>query len=180
MAFSILLEIGLIVSIAGIIALSLFILYLVDKLQTKVNSLERISKEMSNLKDEVSTLLAEKSKSESLGQASSSLHGEITGIPNGRGKEIPAIQKLVADIQTLDQKIETLTNQIQSNSYKTNDLRSDIQETRKAIENLTKTVADSSQKLNVHQTDLSKLDRKLKELEETITTIIRNSLQAKP
>ena len=59
MAFSILLEIGLIVSIAGIIALSLFILYLVDKLQTKVNSLERISKEMSVLKGEVSALLAD-------------------------------------------------------------------------------------------------------------------------
>ena len=135
MAFSILLENGLIVSIAGIIALSLFILYLVDKLQTKVNSLERISKEMGVLKDEVSALLADKSKSNSLGQASSILDGESTEIPNGKVREIPTIQTLETGIQTIRDKIEALTNQIQSNSYKTNELNIDLQETNKVMEN---------------------------------------------
>lgn len=179
MALPIILEVALIVSIAGLIALSLFILYLLDKLQTRVNSLEHISNEMKVLKDEVSALAAEKSQAKTSGMTSGA-NESIMGIPNGHGSEKSMIERLGANIQTANQRIEELAEKIRTNNSKTDELNHLILETRNALDDLSKRVSGTRERFDILQADISKLATKLEQIEDAMTAIVRKSLQSKP
>ena len=180
MAFPLILEIGIVVSIAGIIALSLYILYSLDRLQTRVDSLEGILADMKGMKKEMSALLAQKDQSKASDHEPPGLDDGVLRIPNRNEKEISRIEKIETDLQTSNRKLEALADEKQSSSFRTNDRSNDMAETNRAMNNLAKKVSETNDRVDILQNDISKLEKKIQEIEEMITSMVRRAIQSKP
>ena len=109
MAFPTGLEVALVTSIAGIIALSLFTLYLLDKLQTRIESLEGVVKEIRVTEEKLSGLFEERTLSS--GQGETGLGGGTTISPGGEEKGASMIENLESKLLTSNQRLEVLTDE---------------------------------------------------------------------
>ncbi|MDG6994328.1 MAG: hypothetical protein JRN52_00275 [Nitrososphaerota archaeon] len=177
MAFSTVLGISLVISIAGLIGLSLYTLYMVDKLMTRIESVEARLTEKSPTEEKSSKLLEGKQEQgvEAVGQTGPKV--EMAVSPAGEGKEASKLESLETTMGAISQRLQVLADEIEANSARTNVLSNDLQATNRALDNLARGVSETNERLDILQRDISKLVLQLEEIEDTITALVKRSLQ---
>lgn len=143
------LQVGLIISIAGITAIILFSLYLLDQLTSKVKSVE--------------ASLKENEAREKFPQSAIEARDH-------------ALVELEARIQDSYKSMKEL---VENNSMKTNDLRDSVNASSQSIEKVSNSILDSKQNAEVLKGEVSKLARKYDEVEQMLTDIVKRSLQSR-
>ena len=176
MAFPNVLEIGLIMSIAAIMAVGLFTLYLLDRVQTRVESVEVLLNETRVTEDRMASSW-QKRPSEFTSQGETSQDG-TTALLSAEMQSI--FSSLERNLLASDQRLKVLIGEIETSNVRANTLSNDLQAANRVLESLAKRVSETNDRLDALQGDVSKLARRLEEIEETITTIVRRSLQLKP
>ena len=144
------LQIGLVVSISGIIAISLFTLYLLDQLGVKVKSIETILKEMKQA--ETQRLLPSE----------------------------PAVtQQSLQDLENkLEQSNQSLKEQVEGIAGKTSSLGEELAGLNENNRAMTDSIAENKGADESLRTEVSAIMKKYDELEKLLTEMVRRSLRA--
>lgn len=145
------LQIGLIVSISGIVAISLFTLYLVDKLDSKVRFIETAWKEYGSRETQ------DRTTSES----------KITY------QALEDLQRKIAE------GLQSLTNQVEDVAAKTESLHEELAGLNKNVVALTNSTSDGKSTAQSLRTEISSIERKYDEVEKLLTEIVRKLLQSR-
>jgi peptidoglycan hydrolase CwlO-like protein len=153
------LEIGLVASITGITAVSIFTLYLQDRLTGKVERLELTSlsvdaQKMSTSKANVKTEVAPQIK-------------EVS-VPKEKAEE-----SSVAELQTLAKGVVEITSKIDS-------LLRDFSDTKRRLKEADNNVALTNVRLGSLELQLSETRKRINEAEDTFSNIVKNILERNP
>jgi chromosome segregation ATPase len=144
------LEIGLVASITGMTAVSLFTLYLQDRLMNRVEHLERSTKPEQKL--EVKEIIPETSKVEPAAQAT------------------PVEAKVEQEAKP-SVSLEDVFMELAQRNQKMTELGIEIRVANKKLDDFEKNIALNDMRLNVFEDELSKLVKRLGETEDTVNAI---------
>lgn len=146
------LQVGLVVSISGIVAISLFTLYLLDQLGVKVRSFE------TRLKEWKST--------------------EVQ--PKGQPSEPEVSLEVLGDIQRkVEQSQQSLGEQIEEIAAKTNSLGEELAGLVQTIRVLTDSLSENKGTTQSLRTEISSVRKKYDEIENMLTEMVRKSLRSR-
>ena len=144
------LQIGLIVSISGIVAISLFTLYLLDKLEGRVRFIETAWKEYGSRETHTTTM-----------------ESKIT-------------YQTLEDIQRkIEQTHQSLKDQVEAVAVKTDSLREELAGLNKNIVALSDSTSDDKVTAESLREEISSIERKYDEMEKLLTEIVRKLLQSR-
>ncbi len=144
------LQIGLIVSISGIVAISLFTLYLLDKLEGRVRFIETAWKEYGSRETHTTTM-----------------ESKIT-------------YQTLEDIQRkIEQTHQSLKDQVEAVAVKTDSLREELAGLNQNIVALSDSTSDDKVTAESLREEISSIERKYDEMEKLLTEIVRKLLQSR-
>jgi chromosome segregation ATPase len=139
------------VSISGMIAISLFTLYLLDELGGKVKSLETTWKEWTSLKTQ-----------------------------SGPPTESKITDQALANLERkMEQSHQSLKERVEDVAAKTNSLREEMAGLNQNIRSLTDSISENKGMAESLRAEISSVKKKYDEIEKMLTEIVRKLLQSR-